>query len=156
MSEPLLDVTPASTPDGRHGRTETHGLDVRGDRPAIVTPTRPPATIGEAVQPNGAIKEAVNRFSQFALVALMGFSASGLADLAVPEPCQLVESTTEQDSDCPATCVRCMCCAQSIEILTVRGVSTPVRFVADAVAAPRSVLPGDTAEILHVPRPSVL
>ena len=95
-------------------------------------------------------------FAQFAFVALMAFSASGLADLAVPEPCQLVESTTQEDSECPATCVRCTCCAQSIEILSIGLVSTPIRLIADAVPVRKFVSPGNPSDVLHVPRPAAL
>lgn len=98
----------------------------------------------------------MRRVIQFAFAAILVLSASGLADLAVPEPCQLVESTTQGDADCPATCVRCMCCAQSIEILTMRSVSTAVRVVDHAVLAREFVLPGNPSEVLHVPRPAVL
>ena len=98
----------------------------------------------------------MSRFVQFAFVALLAFSASGLVDLALSEPCQLTEPTTQEDANCPATCVRCQCCPQSIEILGHRSMSVSLRFVANPALARNLELTADPSEVLHVPRSAVL
>lgn len=94
----------------------------------------------------------MSRFIQFAFVALLALSASGLADLVVPEPCQLVEVAGQPDSDCPATCVRCSCSPLAIEFLSARPASSPMFLVTESAPVRKFILPGIPAEVLHVPK----
>ena len=89
-------------------------------------------------------------------VALLAVSASGLADLVMAEPCQLMEATGQPDSDCPATCVRCSCSPLAIELLSVRPASSPIALVAEPVAVRKFILSGNPSEVLHVPKLVVL
>lgn len=86
-------------------------------------------------------------------VALLATSASGVLDLAMAEPCPPIEASSEQgDQDCAATCVRCTCCAQSIEILSARPVLAALRIVADLLPAFEVVPAVAPSDILHVPK----
>lgn len=98
--------------------------------------------------------ERMGRCLLILVVALLVCDASGLADLAVTEPCTFA-SATEQgpDNGCTAFCVRCSCCALPL-------VHAPL-FVAQAVSAPVNAftpridhdLPaGVSPDILHVPK----
>ena len=87
-----------------------------------------------------------------AFVAVMTVSSSGLLDLVLPESCAPVESGSPTDQDCPATCVRCNCCAQGIEILSVDVTSRFIPMVNVALPVRELVQQGSPSDILHVPR----
>lgn len=98
--------------------------------------------------------EPVGRWLLILLVTLLVWDASGLADLAVTEPCLLASATDEgPDNGCTAFCVRCSCCATLVLHTTL--------FVAQAISAPVNAftprtdheLPlGVSPDILHVPK----
>ena len=94
------------------------------------------------------------RLALVLFVATLATSTSGVLDLALPEPCELGEASSGQDDrDCAATCVRCTCCAQFIEIHAARPVVIATRGVADALTAFAFIPADNPSDILHVPRP---
>lgn len=99
-----------------------------------------------------AIKEGVRRFALVLFVATMSISTSGLIDIVVPEPCSIEESTAQDDGACAATCVRCNCCARSIEVVTPRLASVQIPLAAEAITSVSFVSAGSPSEILHVPK----
>jgi hypothetical protein len=86
------------------------------------------------------------------LVLLLALGASGVPDLFIPEPCQIGESSTADDGNCAATCVRCGCCAQPTDLFHARPTFfTLLRTDYAPVTVPDLLLP-DAREILHVPK----
>jgi len=94
----------------------------------------------------------VSRFALVLFVAAMSISTSGLIDLVVPEPCSIEESSGRDDGECAATCVRCNCCARSIEIAVPSPSAVPAPLTAHALPVPSFVSPGSPSDILHVPK----
>ena len=95
----------------------------------------------------------VKRLVLLLFVATLATSISGTLDLAVPEPCPLGESSNSQDDqDCAATCVRCTCCAQSIEVLSAQPVFIALRISTELLSAFEFVPTDDPSDILHVPK----
>ena len=96
----------------------------------------------------------VRRFGQSVLVILLAFSAGGVFDLWVPEPCSLGETEDSADeAKCPATCVRCHCCGQAGAV-ALRLVPARTPIVAGDLRVLTTALPLPTPDdILHVPRP---
>ena len=97
--------------------------------------------------------------SRVPVVLLVGFlvaSVGGVLDCIVPEPCAIDESTSVPDGACPATCVRCNCCAQSVET-ALKPAEVSVPFVSRAIVVLVEFLPlAVPQDILHVPRSSVV
>lgn len=98
-------------------------------------------------------KEAVVRLASILVTAFLALSASGVGDLVFPELCPPGESsTTEDPGGCPATCVRCNCCAQPTDLFAAAPAAYRVVRVDYApIAAPNLLLP-ESREILHVPK----
>lgn len=95
----------------------------------------------------------MRRFVLAAFVALIAVSTSGLMDLVVPEPCSIDEATNgQEDRDCAATCVRCNCCARSIEVAAVTVLSVRLSILAETFPIPEFFSSVSPAEILHVPK----
>ena len=84
------------------------------------------------------------------LVALLGFSISGVASLVEPEACAFAERTSHQD--CPPTCVTCGCCAQAVE--PGISVATEVVELKVVVSVPLAyqLLNAEPRDVLHVPK----
>lgn len=100
-----------------------------------------------------AISDGVRRFLLTAFVALIAVSTSGVIDLVVPEPCSIDEATNgQEDRDCAATCVRCNCCARSIEVAAVAVLSVRVSIGAETFPIPEFFSSVSPADILHVPK----
>lgn len=96
----------------------------------------------------------MGRWFLILLVTLLVGDASGLADLAVTEPCTFA-SATEQgpDNGCTAFCVRCSCCAIPLlhaPLFVARAVSAPVNAFAPRIDHGLPV--GVSPDILHVPK----
>lgn len=100
-----------------------------------------------------AISDGVRRFLLVTFVALIAVSTSGVMDLVVPEPCSIDEATNgQEDRDCAATCVRCNCCARSIEVAAVTILSVRLSIGAKTFPIPEFFSSASPAEILHVPK----
>jgi len=97
-------------------------------------------------------KEAVLRLAFILAIGVLAVSTSGVLDLVVPERCAITESSTGDDGACATTCVRCHCCAQSIEILATKLTAVRLRMVTTPVSPINLILAGAPAEILHVPK----
>jgi hypothetical protein len=95
----------------------------------------------------------VRRFALVFFVAALSISASGVIDLILPEPCSIEEAgLLQDDGSCAATCVRCNCCARSIEVVAASLVSVQIPIVSKTTPAFASVPIGTPSEILHVPK----
>lgn len=98
----------------------------------------------------------MTRVAYLVIVGCLALGASGVVDLVTPERCSPVESASADDGNCPATCVRCNCCAQPTDlILPAPGESLQFRVVVGSVVV-HFVLPASSSEIFHVPRFIVL
>ena len=96
----------------------------------------------------------MNRLALILLVGVLTTSASGLADLVLPEQCALTESASGPDGACPPSCVRCHCTGTSDLVARLEVVETALLsqdWLAPTCAIPQSI-PGD---ILHVPKPTL-
>ena len=98
-------------------------------------------------------KDAVGRLASVLVIGVLAVSTSGVLDLVVPEPCSITESAAGDDGACAATCVRCHCCAQSIEILSTKMPSIRLPLDTKSVSPSNLILVGAPSEILHVPKP---
>lgn len=86
-------------------------------------------------------------------VAVLTLEASGVAQFLVPEPCTPLESTRE-DQNCPATCVRCGCCAQPLLPVNVPADTAVPRVLSERVFIAPAVIDDPAArDIAHVPKP---
>jgi hypothetical protein len=94
----------------------------------------------------------MGRLAVAVCVALLTLSASGVAILAIGEPCAGFEQADRPDGSCPPTCVTCGCCAQAVEPVVLLVSSSQKPHAAETAALvprlPKS-LPHD---ILHVPK----
>jgi hypothetical protein len=94
----------------------------------------------------------VSRLFSFWLVALLSFSASGVAELVLPEPCSPTESSSvPDDGTCAPTCARCHC-ARAFDFVFVVRVGELTCSTPDwhpALSALPLPIPHD---ILHVPK----
>ena len=98
--------------------------------------------------------------AKLVMVILLAFYSSGIAELSIPEPCQLEDGTapaSPEDSDegsCSPTCLRCGCCFQSVELFAV-AVMEPIQ---GTTSSPRRIADGKplstSLDILHVPKSS--
>ena len=96
----------------------------------------------------------IGRWLLILLVALLVCDASGVADLAVTEPCTF-GSGAEQgpDNGCTAFCVRCSCCAIPLihaPLFVAQAVSIPVHAFRPLID--RDLPVGVSPDILHVPK----
>lgn len=96
------------------------------------------------------------RLAVIAVIGVLTLSTSGVLDLVVPEPCAITESADSDDGACATTCVRCHCCAQSIEVFAAKLASVRLPLVTRSVSASNLILAGAPSEILHVPKPHLL
>lgn len=94
----------------------------------------------------------MRRFALALFVTAISISTSGLIELVVPEPCSIEESGGPDDGACAATCVRCNCCARSIEIAAPGLSGAQVPLVSEVISAFSFVSSGSPSEILHVPK----
>jgi hypothetical protein len=95
----------------------------------------------------------MSRLLAVLVVAFLAFSASGAAEVLLPEPCSAECADSSSCATCMPTCHRCGCCVQAVvllgspadEPLTARSAVEPVlvRKAPDARAR----------KILHVPKP---
>ena len=100
-------------------------------------------------------KLTVVRFATILVTVVLAFSASGVADLVLPEPCPPGESSTEDPGGCPATCVRCNCCAQPTDLFAASPAPYRVVRLDYAPVAASDVRVPESREILHVPKVSL-
>jgi hypothetical protein len=91
-----------------------------------------------------------------AVIGVLALSTSGVLDLVVAEPCAITESSASDDGACATTCVRCHCCAQSIEVFAAKLLSVRLPLVTRSVSPVNLVLAGAPSEILHVPKAQIL
>jgi len=93
----------------------------------------------------------VRRLHALVVVALI-LSFSGLASVALPEPCSSVEQIDDHGIDCAPTCPTCGCCAQPVEPAQIAIAETTEAIT----AAPVVMLPGlseaEVRGVLHVPK----
>ena len=95
----------------------------------------------------------MRRFLLATFVALTAVSTSGVMDLVVPEPCSIDEAANgQEDGNCAATCVRCNCCARSIEVAAVTVLSVRLSIPAKTFPISEFFSSVSPAEILHVPK----
>lgn len=95
----------------------------------------------------------MRRFLLAAFVALIAVSTSGVMDLVVSEPCAIDEpANAQEDGNCAATCVRCNCCARSIEVAAVTPLSVHFSIPTETFPIPDFFSSASPAEILHVPK----
>jgi hypothetical protein len=87
-----------------------------------------------------------------ALCAFLISDVSGATELFTPEPCPAGVSDTQPDGACPATCVRCSCCAQPAVYLQagIEELIQPVSPVPDVPASIARTLP--PLEVTHIPK----
>jgi hypothetical protein len=95
----------------------------------------------------------VRRLALAIIVGLLSFSASGVLNLVVGEPCAGFSVSAEHDSDCPPTCVTCGCCAQAVEPATIAIASLAAVSIPDLVAVLPAAPKARSHDILHVPKP---
>jgi hypothetical protein len=98
--------------------------------------------------------------AKLVMVILLAFYSSGVAELTIPEPCQLedgIAPASPEDSDegsCSPTCLRCGCCFQSVELFAV-PVMGPIHGTTSSSQQITDGKPLSTSlDILHVPKPS--
>ena len=87
------------------------------------------------------------------VIALLTFSASGVAAFVVTEPCGTFEGAGRDHGDCPPTCVTCGCCAQAAEPVAVVVSVSPDVPVSDLIPVLPRVPRSNPLDILHVPKP---
>jgi hypothetical protein len=95
----------------------------------------------------------VRRLALALLVGMLSFSATGVANVMIGEPCLTFTQSPEDDGNCPPTCVTCGCCAQAAEptaFIVASSPDTPVPHFDDVLPAFTETDPRD---ILHVPKP---
>ena len=86
------------------------------------------------------------------VIAMLTFSASGIAAFVVTEPCGTFEDAGRDHGDCSPTCVTCGCCAQAaepVQIAITLEPETPVEAINRVIPPLPEATPGD---ILHVPK----
>jgi len=94
----------------------------------------------------------VRRLAFAIIVALLTFSASGVANLIIFEPCAGYEQTGRDDGSCPPTCVTCGCCAQAAEPAMLVHTGSPDVRVAEVMTALPRLSTTDPRAVLHVPK----
>jgi hypothetical protein len=93
----------------------------------------------------------VRRLLLALVFGILIMDATGLEAFVFAEPCTSVQDG-QPDRSCPALCVRCTCCAQSIvPEMAVAAASIPVRH-AFIDRYSRGIPPALPAKIFHVPR----
>jgi hypothetical protein len=97
----------------------------------------------------------VRRFALALTVALLTFSASGVAALVISEPCTNTEPSAQDDGACPPMCVTCGCCAQAAEPAVFVIAQTLGSPVADVIPSIHRLQKANPQAILHVPKLSV-
>ena len=91
-----------------------------------------------------------------ALLALLAFDATGVADMWMPEPCAAVESSACEEN-CPPTCVRCACCAQPVLQVSLADDGATPDLVAGSRLSPFDLLAdAEGRDITHVPKTAAL
>jgi hypothetical protein len=136
---PISRATPTESPEGC--ASGLRGLGI-ADSPTLQGPN-----------PGSAIKVGVRRFLLATFVALIAVSTSGVMDLVLPEPCSIDEvANGQEDGDCAATCVRCNCCARSIEVAAVTVLSVRLSIPAESSPFSQFFSSVSPADILHVPK----
>ena len=92
----------------------------------------------------------VRPFALALLVALLGFSVSGIASLVEPEGCAFAERTSHQD--CAPTCVTCGCCAQAVEPSLSVAIEVVELKVVTSPTPTYLLLKAEPRDVLHVPK----
>ena len=96
----------------------------------------------------------VRSFALALLVALLGFSVSGIAALVEPEACAFAERTSHQD--CAPTCVTCGCCAQAVEPSLSVAIEVVELKVVTSPTPTYLLLKAEPRDVLHVPKSPAL
>jgi hypothetical protein len=95
----------------------------------------------------------VARVFLFIVFAVLLADASGATSLIAPEECTTAFNDTLPDGNCPALCVRCVCCAQIVVPADMQPSIAIDRAVTPLRQARLVVLPsGVPHDILHVPK----
>ena len=157
------------------GLPQTAKLDVCGDRPGCAPAARlqpdervrkhrigshrsrdaghrRPRAVRGQVTGSGCYTCSVRRFALTLIVALLTFTASGVAALAIPEPCTGFEQSGQDDGACPPMCVTCGCCAQAAEPVGVSVARAPEVPLADITLVIPRLPKASPHDILHVPK----
>lgn len=93
----------------------------------------------------------MSRLHALVVVTLI-LSFSGLASVALPEPCSSVEQINDHGSDCAPTCPTCGCCAQPVEPTQIAIVETTAATTAAPLVIPPGLSEADVRGVLHVPK----